>query len=332
VRLSIVIASYNEGEKLRKTVESCYDSGLAPGAEVVVADDASEDGSLDGLEGRYPNLRVSRSPARVGVSPNKDRGARAALGETLVFLDGHSKPEPGSIERLYEGVEDWGGQAVVTPSVPALHVEDWRNDPLAVGRGGVVELDTLSFRWADQGALSIVVPEAEEPRYHSPSLSGCALAVSRAAYERIGGFDPDMVGWGVEDVDFGLRAWLMGHPIVHDPGAVVGHRFRGTFEYEVRLGDIAVNAFRMAWKVFDGPTWEAWLANYRGVMPPDDFDDAWGRFEASRASADRDRDYLRSCQDRDMEWYIERFRPPFSFQVPGSTGERAGDQRPAEGP
>lgn len=40
------------------------------------------------------------------------------------------------------------------------------------------------------------------------------------------GFDPDMVGWGVEDSDFGLRCWSMGVPILTDPRAIIGHRFR----------------------------------------------------------------------------------------------------------
>ena len=57
-------------------------------------------------------------------------------------------------------------------------------------------------------------------------MSGCAAAVSRELYNRLGGFDADMLVWGVEDLDFGLRTWMMGHSILHDPEAVVGHRFR----------------------------------------------------------------------------------------------------------
>ncbi|WP_205847445.1 galactosyltransferase-related protein, partial [Planctopirus hydrillae] len=42
--------------------------------------------------------------------------------------------------------------------------------------------------------------------YHQPALIGCVLAVSRETYFALGGFDTGMKVWGVEDIDFGLKA------------------------------------------------------------------------------------------------------------------------------
>lgn len=105
--------------------------------------------------------------------------------------------------------------------------------------------------------------------YETPALIGCALAVTRAVYDRLLGFDPQMQSWGLEDLDFGLKAWLCGIPVLHDPAAVVGHRFRATFHnYAVPPDHIAVNEFRTARKhrtdlhgvewVVSACSWHAW--------------------------------------------------------------------------
>ena len=47
MRASIVIAAHNEGDLLWRTVRSCIESTAGFGYEIVVADDASTDGSLE---------------------------------------------------------------------------------------------------------------------------------------------------------------------------------------------------------------------------------------------------------------------------------------------
>jgi len=69
---------------------------------------------------RFPRARVVRGEDRQGASPAKASGAASARGETLVFLDGHCKPEPGAIERLVSSVELLSGRAIITPRIAAL--------------------------------------------------------------------------------------------------------------------------------------------------------------------------------------------------------------------
>src|SRR4029453_11226001 len=103
--------------------------------EILVADDGSDDRSLDELRDRYPHVRVVAHERRRGVASTKDLGARSASGGVLVFLDGHCKPEPGAIARLIADVEALDGRAVVTPAVPALDTDAWENRTAVVGYG-----------------------------------------------------------------------------------------------------------------------------------------------------------------------------------------------------
>jgi GT2 family glycosyltransferase len=70
--------------------------------------------------------------------------------------------------------------------------------------------------------------------------------------------------YGVEDIDFGLKAWLMGYPVLHDPEPVIGHRFRASFDnYSVPMEHILVNQLRMARKNFSDPVWDEWVQRCR---------------------------------------------------------------------
>jgi glycosyltransferase involved in cell wall biosynthesis len=92
MRASIIIASHNEGDLLAKTVSSCIETCSDLDCEIVVADDASTDGSVEAVVAAFPQVRLCRNDHRQGVSPTKALGARNANGNVLVFLDGHTKP------------------------------------------------------------------------------------------------------------------------------------------------------------------------------------------------------------------------------------------------
>jgi hypothetical protein len=92
-------------------------------------------------------VQILTNPERRGVSPTKDAGARAASGEVVVFLDGHCNPERGAIERLVSGVVTTGGDAIITPKIPALNTEKWKNCSRQVGHGYEVQLTDLSCGW-----------------------------------------------------------------------------------------------------------------------------------------------------------------------------------------
>src|SRR5690348_4058499 len=105
MRASIVIAAHNEGGVLLRTVESCADSVADLDVEIVVADDASTDGSVQELQKAFPLVRVVSHDVRKGASPAKALGARAARGDVLVFLDAHTKAEPSALRQLVEDVD-----------------------------------------------------------------------------------------------------------------------------------------------------------------------------------------------------------------------------------
>ncbi|HZS23302.1 MAG TPA: galactosyltransferase-related protein [Pseudonocardiaceae bacterium] len=117
----------------------------------------------------------------------------------------------------------------MTPQVVALDVDTWENDLGQGGHGYHLDLLTIDCGWKPLAELR---PNREFGRqlYETPSLIGCAFGVDARLYRKLGGFDQHMLFWGVEDLDLGLKCWLMGNEVLHDPLAVVGHRFRTSFD------------------------------------------------------------------------------------------------------
>jgi GT2 family glycosyltransferase/NifU-like protein involved in Fe-S cluster formation len=308
-RASVVIAAHNEGDNLWRTVQSCLETAADLDCEIIVADDASMDDSVAELLRRYPQVRVVAHAERRGTSPTKDLGARAARGGVLVFLDAHCKPEPGALARLVADVEALEGRAIVTPSVPALDVWRWENHPGWAGHGFGVELETFDCRWVDLDDLrvSAAAGAAGATLYESPSLIACCAAMGRVTYEALWGFDPGLLTWGLEDMDLGLKAWRLGYPVLHDPAAVVGHRFRAGSGYEAPAEHLPANKLRIARKHFGDATWGEWVERGRPRHPGPLWDRAWALFEAGRDSLERERVYLRTQRVRDEHWYAGRF-------------------------
>ena len=303
MRASLVISSHNEGDRLWKTVQSCVETTSKFECEIVVADDASSDGSLEELTRRFPDVRVFANSRRRGVSRTKDLGAREARGEVLVFLDGHCKPEPWAIERLVNNVEDGSGQAIVTPRVPALDCQNWQNNLSQIGNGYRITLEKFECGWIGLKQL-----RPHDGLYECPALIGCCVAMSRELYRRTWGFDCYMVDWGVEDIDFGLKAWLLGFSILHNPRATIGHRFRRSFDnYTVAEEAIVVNQLRMARKNFTEQVWDEWVSRSREREPEDLWASAWARFSKDRYSVETEREYLLARRQRDEFSYAQRF-------------------------
>jgi GT2 family glycosyltransferase len=306
MRASIVIAAHNEGEWLSKTVGSCVETIEGFSYEIVVADDASRDGSIEGLSRRYPQVRVVRhaeGSRRLGVSPTKDLGARHARGEVLVFLDGHCKPQPHAVARLVADVEEHGGSAIVTPRVPALDCRRWINSRRLVGTGYLVELDTFRLRW-----LTLKHQRRHGRLVESPNLCGCCLAVARQTYDDLGGFDRQMRLWGWEDVDFGLTAWLSGCRVLNHAEAVIGHRFRREDEFDAPQAQVVANELRMARKHFTEAVWDDWLKRFHARHPAEVAQEAWQLFLAGREELERRREELLARRLQDEFWYAQRFR------------------------
>jgi len=118
-RLSIILPAKNEGPALTALLPGLR--AAHPDAEIIVVDDGSTDDTRDICANA--GVQCLSSPYSMGNGAAIKRGARAASGDVLVFMDGDGQHDPADIARLLEkldqgydmvvGARDWESQAGV---------------------------------------------------------------------------------------------------------------------------------------------------------------------------------------------------------------------------
>ena len=192
---TLVIACRNEAGRLRHKL----DNALAveyPNLEIVVASDASDDGS-DDIVREYADrgVRLVRSPARRGKEYAQGLAITQTSGEIIVFSDAGTDLPPESIGHLVENFAD--------PSIGAVSSEDRfvTEDGRVVGEGAYVRyemwLRRLESRRAGLVGLSgsffgIRRSIAGAWNASIPSDFACALYAVKAGMRAVS--DPRVVG------------------------------------------------------------------------------------------------------------------------------------------
>ncbi len=184
---------------------------LAP-FEVVVVDDASPDDSLERLRA-IGGLRVHARPTNGGFIAACNDGAALARGEYLVFLNNDTVPQPGWLDALlatFDTVADAGlvGARLVYP------------DGRLQEAGGVVFADGSGWNYGR-------FDDPDGCRYgylrDADYLSGAAIAIPRALFQRLGGFDARYAPAYYEDTDLAFAVRAAGLRTLYQPAATVVH-------------------------------------------------------------------------------------------------------------
>ena len=203
--VSLIVVSRNEGEWLRKTVNSLART-IPPGGEILVVDDNSTDGSVDRL---LPQSRVSvlRSKRRLGAARARNFGAQRARGHILVFCDAHIEP-PQRWFPPFRAALARPSVGLVGPAYAEMNSRELKGFGLGFMDAG------LNCNWLDQVSSS---------PYAVPLLGGFFLGIRRELFFEIGGFDPGFGIWGMEDVELVMRIWGVGYRCMLLPGVEVAH-------------------------------------------------------------------------------------------------------------
>jgi N-acetylglucosaminyl-diphospho-decaprenol L-rhamnosyltransferase len=210
----VVIVNWNAGGQLQRCLESVVrtGSGGSEPARVVVVDNASSDGSADGLGFPELPLETIRNSCNEGFAAACNRGAAGGRADYILFLNPDTELFGGSIAQALALMEmpEHRGAGIV-----GIQLVDERG---TVSRS-CARFPTLARCVSRALGLSRLSPRLF-PTYlmadwdHGSSrevdhVSGAFYLARRAVFEALGGFDERFFVY-LEDLDFSYRAKLAG--------------------------------------------------------------------------------------------------------------------------
>jgi N-acetylglucosaminyl-diphospho-decaprenol L-rhamnosyltransferase len=208
--LSVSIVNTNSRELLLACLET-----LPRGADVVVLDNASEDGSADAVRGRFPGVRVIAQAFRAGFGANHNTVIRATEGRYVYVLNEDTTADDWAFERIVAYLDAHPRVAALGPRLvyPDGHLQDsaWRFPTPLVSTLGLLTVGKLGVKQSAGDASRRV-----------DWVMGAALVLRREALEEVGLFDEEFFLYS-EEVDLQLRLRQAGWEVHYFPGATVVH-------------------------------------------------------------------------------------------------------------
>ncbi len=254
--LSIVIVTWNTRELLRGCLRSLPAAVGDLGAEVIVVDNDSADGTAAMVREEFPGVRLVESGGNLGFARANDLALPLAAAPRLLLLNPDTVCPPGSLARLAACLDSAPRAAACGPAL-----RDGRGRPTASFgdfpalrhhlRGLIDPAGRwLPRRWRDAGLGRIPAPGA--PPGPVDYLKGACLLLRREALAEVGPLDGRFFLY-FEETDWCRRAAVAGWEIRLCPGCEVVHLEGGAAEQASRF---SLAQFQRSYRLY--------LAKHRG--------------------------------------------------------------------
>jgi len=208
--LSVSIVNTSSRELLLACLET-----LPRGADIVVLDNASEDGSADAVRERFPDVRVLAQDFRAGFGANHNTVIRATDGRYVYVLNEDTTSADWAFEPIVAYLDAHPRVAALGPRVVypdgRQQASAWRFPTPVVSALGLLTV----------GKLGVTQSHGEQVRAVD-WVTGAALVLRREALEDVGLFDEEFFLYS-EEVDLQFRLRQAGWEVHYFPDATVVH-------------------------------------------------------------------------------------------------------------
>ncbi|MCG8527247.1 MAG: glycosyltransferase [Opitutales bacterium] len=242
LKVSVIIITRHRPDMLHACLEH-LDKERDQDLEVVIADnsDPGKNESSKVAENFQWAIYLRIPHDRSFITGSRNSGARRATGEIYAFIDDDSMVYPGWLAACREAYSDQKvgavGGRILDPEVENL--DPLRNDPI----GKIYPNGYLSDNFDCTPKNTVQVQH----------LRGCNCSIRQSLFERLGGFDENIKGYGFDEFDLCLRITKAGYKIVHHTPMQIYHRLsprenseRITVSYKPRKTNIRNLSYSLA--------------------------------------------------------------------------------------
>lgn len=199
----------------RELLLACLESLRRVDAEIVVLDNASEDGSADAVRERFPEVRLIAQTHRAGFGANHNAVIRATTGRYLYVLNEDTTSEDWGLEHMVAHLDANPRVAVLGPRLvyPDGRLQDsaWRFPTPGRAALGLLTLGRAAVKQSGGSEIRDV-----------DWVMGAALLLRREALDEVGLFDEEFFIYS-EETDLQRRLHAAGWGVRYFPEVTVVH-------------------------------------------------------------------------------------------------------------
>ncbi|MTI88344.1 MAG: glycosyltransferase family 2 protein [Balneolaceae bacterium] len=242
---SIIIVTWNGLHHLKKFLPSVAATDY-PNYEIIIADNASSDGTKKWVKKNYPNIKIAALDQNYGYCGGNNKAVPFTEKEILLFLNNDVEVTPNWLHGINKAFED-EQVAAVQPKMRAYNEPEFFE--YAGAAGGFIDKYGYTFC---RGRMFDTL-EKDHGQYDTSIdifwASGAALAIRKNLFIETGGFDEDFE-FHMEEIDLCWRIQNLGYTISYAPESVVYHLGGGS----LAMGDPRKvyynfrNSLAMLWK------------------------------------------------------------------------------------
>jgi GT2 family glycosyltransferase len=223
-RIAVVILNWN-GKKFLERFLGDVVRRSVPLARVIVADNASTDGSVDFITGHFPQVEVIRMPENTGFTGGYNRALEQVDTEYFVLLNSDIEVADGWLEPLLEHMDSHPEAAACQPKLLDYNHRD--KFEYAGAAGGY--LDRLGYPYCRGRIFDRI--ETDKGQYDDIRkvfwATGACMMVRSRCYREAGGLDKRFFAH-MEEIDLCWKFQRLGYSVFIVPSSVVYHIGGGT--------------------------------------------------------------------------------------------------------
>lgn len=242
IDLSIIIVNYNVKEFLQNLLISLSKSAGKINSEIIVVDNASDDGSVEIVKEKFPEVKLIANKNNEGFGRANNQALEIAKGKFLALINPDTIVTEDTFQKLIEFFESTPDAGMVGPKVlnpdGSLQLACRRSFP-----GPWTSFTKVA-------GLSKVFPKSklfakynltyldENKTYEVDAISGAFMIFRKDVFNKVGGFDPQFFMYG-EDLDLCYRIQKAGYKVYYFHDAQVIH-YKGESTKRSRLDETKV--------------------------------------------------------------------------------------------
>jgi GT2 family glycosyltransferase len=220
---AVVILNYNTRSLLEELLPKVIEH--SPDSHIVLADNASTDGSAEFISGQFPNVQLIKIPSNLGFAGGYNYALKQVQAKYYVLLNSDVETSPNWLNPLINHLENNDNTAAVQPKIKDYYRRDYFE--YAGACGGFI--DKFGFPFCRGRIFGNIEKDTGQYNSNIPIFwaTGAALCIRSKVWEEAGGLD-EMFFAHMEEIDLCWRIHNMGHQIYCLPESTVYHMGGGT--------------------------------------------------------------------------------------------------------